>query len=240
MNGMPGGTNIEDFLSPKSMPTPALAGAIVAVITAALFRGFGLSVAICSIILSFSVGLIVFQSREFKSNSVSKLAKAIYYAINSLIIFAMATGTTSVFAEEVMIQERPFFYDWTKESKEPEINLPLLNQEYDLSVQVTQNEGPGIKGFLQKYGLVQKYYSTNITLVSMGNAQLGDVEKVELILPKDYFEVSSVVLSGKELDEGLNIKAWTGFRIEAIVTTMDGSTLRVDKFVNPSAGDSDD
>ena len=64
MNG-----NIEDFLNPKSMPTPAAAGAIVAVISGALFKNFGLSVAFCTVTLSFMVGLIVFQSLETKPAS---------------------------------------------------------------------------------------------------------------------------------------------------------------------------
>ena len=229
---MPG--NIEEFLNPKSMPTPAAAGAIVALISGALFKNFGLSVAIGTITLSFLVGLIVLQSREFRSDTMSRLAKFLFYSINSLIIFAMATGTTSVMANEILIQERPFFYDWTKHSDEdPSDHLSGDTQNYDFFVEVAPTKDKGIMKFLKANGVITKEYATRVTVIPKDGAINQEIESVILTLPDDSFENAEVNLTADQVDEGVSIRAWKSFRIEANVTTTTGDSFKVEKFINP-------
>ncbi len=93
-------TAYEDFLNPKSMLTPAGASAVVVLISGALFSAFALSIPIVSIILSFMIGYIVFYSADYRRGSIPAPVKAIIYILNSLIIFAVATGAHSSLAAE--------------------------------------------------------------------------------------------------------------------------------------------
>ena len=156
MNGATQGVHIEDFLNPKSMPTPAAAGAIVALIAGALFKNFGISVAFCSVVLSFMIGLIVFQSKEFQSGKSSFITKAILYIVNSLIIFAMATGTTSVMAEELIVQERPYFYDWTKSQGSTMAHGQSENSPYDISIEVQREDRGAFRRVMEDAGFLEK------------------------------------------------------------------------------------
>ena len=85
----------EEFINPKSMITPAVASAIVAVIGGAFFS-LGIVLEVSLVVLSFFVGCVVFLSKEFSDPDMTKPAKWFYYILNSLIIFAMATGTHGV------------------------------------------------------------------------------------------------------------------------------------------------
>ena len=233
MNGKASGFHVEDFLNPKSMPTPTAAGAVVALIAGALFKGFGLSVALCSIVLSFMIGLIVYQSREFKSNGMSKIAKLILYAINSLIIFALATGATSVMAGEIMTQQRPYFYDWTKRANRPGIEQPGSNRPYDLMIQITPKKSGRLIGLLKDAGVLTKDFSTKITIVPTGNAELDEITGVKLKLPQEYFKNPEVNLTEQQIRNGVNMNLWKGFPIEAEISTSSGETFKVNKYINP-------
>lgn len=129
----------DEFVNPKSMVTPGFAAATVATIAGALFSMFGIALPAALIILSFFTGAVVFHSKEFADPEMKGWAKGFYYILNSLIIFAMATGTHAVldkgkgkgtsiaeagspffvaaYAQEgpqnppLLKQERPFFYD---------------------------------------------------------------------------------------------------------------------------------
>ncbi len=80
-----------DFLNPSSMITPGVAGGIVMLITNSLINQFDLSGPKVALGLSFLVGALVFLAK-----TVPFWQRLIYYVINSLIIFAMATGTAFV------------------------------------------------------------------------------------------------------------------------------------------------
>ena len=81
----------QDFLNPSSMITPGVAGGIVMLITNSLINQFDLSGPKVALGLSFLVGALVFLAR-----TVPFWQRVIYYVLNSLIIFAMATGTAFV------------------------------------------------------------------------------------------------------------------------------------------------
>lgn len=83
--------NNQDFLNPKSMLTPGIAGGTVMLITNALINQFDLSGPKVALGLSFLVGSLVFLTKI-----VPIWQRLIYYVLNSLIIFAMATGTAFV------------------------------------------------------------------------------------------------------------------------------------------------
>lgn len=76
-----------EFLNPKSMSTPAACGGIVVIITNALVFTFYLSGVWVALGLSFLFGLLVFVA-----NNIKWWERAIYYLVNSLLIFSFAVG----------------------------------------------------------------------------------------------------------------------------------------------------
>lgn len=81
---------IGDFLNPASMLTPGFAGAVAMMISNTLVHAFGLPPAWSALVLSFLLGTIVWVA------SVSLLRGAVYYVLNSLIIFSVAFGTNTL------------------------------------------------------------------------------------------------------------------------------------------------
>jgi hypothetical protein len=121
---------MNEFLNGKSMITPGVAGAVVILISNTAFTQFGISAKWCSLILSFLLGTLVF------AGTLAPLwQKAIFYLLNSAIIFAVAVGTNQVGTRltephpatgdrpspvlkgEAKPRERPWFHDWFDESR---------------------------------------------------------------------------------------------------------------------------
>jgi hypothetical protein len=89
-------SDIDKFLSPESMLTPGLAGGMTMGITNALALQFGLDApqpALIALILSFLFGLCVFVSAK---SSIRRGVKALFWVINSLVIFTVAAGSNSI------------------------------------------------------------------------------------------------------------------------------------------------
>lgn len=86
----PAGGLTDEFLNPKSMLTPGIAGSIVMLITQALSNSFEWPLAMTAIILSFLVGLLVFIAV-----SIPLWQRIVFYLLNSLIIFSVAVGTSA-------------------------------------------------------------------------------------------------------------------------------------------------
>jgi hypothetical protein len=86
---------IGDFLNPKSMLTPGLAGAMTMAITNALCSSFALPRPLIALALSFllailAVGVAIMPLWQ----------KAVFTVFNSLFIFAMAVGTSTLGAAQ--------------------------------------------------------------------------------------------------------------------------------------------
>jgi len=82
---------MDEFLNPKSMLTPGACGGVVMMITSALYVGFGFPQMLTALIFSFLVGTIIFTVASQKLWQTIVL-----YIINSLIIFATATGMNGI------------------------------------------------------------------------------------------------------------------------------------------------
>lgn len=83
--------DIKEFLNPKSMLTPGLAGGITMMIANSLWVQFALPQKWSALVVSFLFGAIVF--------SVTTLPiwqRPIFYLLNSLIIFSMGVGVNTV------------------------------------------------------------------------------------------------------------------------------------------------
>src|SRR5216683_1803975 len=78
------------FLTPESMLTPGVVGALVMMITNALANNFHISRPYTGLFLSMVCGLLVLVTE----NSFWK--KGIYYVLNSLVIFCVAVGSGTV------------------------------------------------------------------------------------------------------------------------------------------------
>jgi len=81
-------TKVEEFLQPKAMLTPGIAGGVTMLIANALWVAFSLPPRWTSLVLSFLLGLLVFVATR-----VPWWQRAVYYLLNSLIIFSVSIGT---------------------------------------------------------------------------------------------------------------------------------------------------
>ena len=84
---------VEEFLQPKAMLTPGIAGGVTMLIANALWVAFSLPPRWTSLVLSFVLGLLVFVA---KGGGVPLWQRAVYYLLNSLIIFSVSIGTNYV------------------------------------------------------------------------------------------------------------------------------------------------
>ncbi len=81
-------SQVNEFLNPKSMMTPGLAGGFTMTIANTLWVQFGLQPKWCALVLSFTLGLLVFAG----GTMTPVWQRVIYYVLNSLIIFSVGTG----------------------------------------------------------------------------------------------------------------------------------------------------
>lgn len=79
---------IGEFLQPKAMLTPGIAGGLTTLVTNALTSQFGLWPNYTGLAISFLFGLIVFQA----AIAIPFMHKIAYYFLNSLVIFSVAMG----------------------------------------------------------------------------------------------------------------------------------------------------
>jgi hypothetical protein len=112
---------VDEFLQPKAMLTPGIAGGVTMLIANALWIAFSLPPRWTSLVLSCLVGLLVFVA---KSGGVPVWQRAVYYVLNSLIIFAVSIGTNyagvgltrppTQQTNAVDSAPRAFFGDWLR------------------------------------------------------------------------------------------------------------------------------
>ena len=84
---------VDEFLQPKAMLTPGIAGGVTMLIANALWVAFSLPPRWTSLVLSFVLGLLVFVAR---GGAGPPWQRAVYYLLNSLIIFSVSIGTNYV------------------------------------------------------------------------------------------------------------------------------------------------
>lgn len=78
----------KEFLNPKSMMTPAIAGSFIMIIANTLWLQFAISQKWTALFLSF-----LFLVPVLKSFTASFLERSIYFIFNALIVFSMAVNT---------------------------------------------------------------------------------------------------------------------------------------------------
>lgn len=82
---------VEEFLQPKAMLTPGIAGGVTMLIANALWVAFSLPPRWTSLVMSFLLGLLVLVATR-----APWWQRTVYYVLNSLIIFAVSIGTNYV------------------------------------------------------------------------------------------------------------------------------------------------
>ena len=83
---------MNEFLNPKSMATPGIAGSVTIVIANAITNQFPeFPFRYSALLLSFLIGAIVFNADNIKN-----WERPLYWIINSLIIFSVGTGATYI------------------------------------------------------------------------------------------------------------------------------------------------
>ena len=111
---------VEEFLQPKAMLTPGIAGGITMLIANALWVAFSLPPRWTSLVLSFLLGL------AFVATKIPLWQRALYYLLYSLIIFSVSIGTNYVGvglthppaqqSNAVQPGTRMFFGDWLRDT----------------------------------------------------------------------------------------------------------------------------
>lgn len=242
----------EEFVNPKSMMTPGFAAAAVATVAGALFSNFAIALPASLMILSFLFGAIVFHSKEFADPSMKYVAKAFFYIINSLIIFAMASGTHSVLdpskrttrsnagfaivgsayaqatasSTPTITQERPFFYDWTKATS----TLDKPPADAGVIKVTTKKDFGSIKDFFVKARLATPDYKVHIEL-DKSNLP-GEVKSVTWYLPQEYFSKKSLTATDEAKNFAFNVEAWRPFSLSAKIELKSGEILHTGKVVS--------
>ena len=89
---------MNDFLNPKSMLTPGVAGSLMMFLVNGLASQFPeLPARYLALFLSFLLGSIVWFAEV--EGRAQKVQKAVYWVLNSLLIFVIGFGTTHLAAE---------------------------------------------------------------------------------------------------------------------------------------------
>jgi hypothetical protein len=81
---------LSQFLTPEAMLTPGVAGSLTMMITNALTLNFAMPRAWVGLGLSFIFGLLVLVTAR------NLLQKAVFYVLNSLVIFCVAAGANGI------------------------------------------------------------------------------------------------------------------------------------------------
>lgn len=244
--------NTEEFVNPKSMATPGFLAAAVASVAGAVFSMFGIALPAALIILSFFFGAVVFHSKEFADPQMKKWTKWFFYILNSLIIFAMATGTHSVldkrgrtsvadtrilsfsaaYAAEaqpdipLLKQERPIFYDWTSITRHPSERI----DEKSILKYTAEKDFGTVKGVFVAAGLATPDYKVRI---EVDKSKLPDeVKSVTWKLPAAYFTKDRVAVSDESNNFAVRIDAWKPFAIGAKIELKSGEILQLEEFIS--------
>jgi len=264
---------IEEFVNPKSMLTPGGATAIVALLAGIIFSATGVQIHILLAFFSLFFGAVVFFSKEFADQAMSKLAKGFFYIVNALIIFAMSTGTHATFAQRpqqpgaqspatqqgpssqhptsvsihsggflissahaqtadpalpVVTQERPVFFDWTKEGGT--WALPKASPKSPVSVS-TVDKSSAFRRALANAGLMTPNVYVGLEIDKSKLPPGAEVKAVHWSLPQTYFETNKKVSIDSTSKFGLGVNAWKSFPVEATVELTSGEKLNYFEFV---------
>jgi hypothetical protein len=114
---------MDEFLNSKAMLTPGVAGALTTTITGTLVSQFGLPGNWTGLVISLLLGLAVWADK-----SVAIYQRIVFYAVNSMTIFAVAIGINTagmaieysrmqsveppVVEREVLPDSERFFQEW--------------------------------------------------------------------------------------------------------------------------------
>lgn len=83
---------MDEFINPKSMVTPGVAGATMMFVANGVCSQFPeIGFRYVALVLSFAIGAIV-----FKYTRMRLIEKCAYWVVNSLIVFSMGVGSSSI------------------------------------------------------------------------------------------------------------------------------------------------
>ena len=83
---------LDEFLNPKSILTPGLAGGLTMLISSTLWVQFGWEVKWTAIAISLAISFLVVRGMK----NVPLLERIIYCSLNTFIIFSMGLGVHSL------------------------------------------------------------------------------------------------------------------------------------------------
>jgi len=245
--------NVEEFINPKTMITPGIVATMVATVSGAFFSMFGFALPACLLFFSFFIGCMVFFSKEFKEQRMTKLAKVFLYVINSIIIFAMATGTHAVldksekdgisgtfssieffirnaYAEEpktetkVIKQKKPFFYNWTKSLAH--FKTAQSSGASMIEYDAHKKNYGSFKNTLVKGGIVVPVYEVKVKVDQ--SKTNSEIKAVTYKLPSAYFDDKQIIVKDKRTNFEISLEAWKPFVLRAEIELETGKKIQVE------------
>ena len=235
--------SVDDFLHPQSMITPGIAGGLVTLIADAANRLEIVQPVWLYLGFSFLVGGLLLQTKLFRDRRVSLVTKGIYYLINSLIIFAMATGTgriaetakptnppaiaifqTVVFASaqsaSAIVEQDKAVTDWTYK---PRLDAAPLSDSQGVQLKHVA-KAEGASGRLARVFLVPKY---SVTATVTGGQSSDPIAKVTYHLDPATFSKPKVERTDPASKFALQLRMRQEFTLRADVYFRSGKILRL-------------
>lgn len=114
---------VKDFLSPSAMLTPGIAGGLTVSISLPLAVHFDMSFKWVAMVVSFLFGLLIIYSF---TGPLSKPLRALYWVLNSLIIFSVSVGTGVAVDSPPKPPALPLVLE--KNAAHPDMDWPSLSQ----------------------------------------------------------------------------------------------------------------
>jgi len=167
---------IKDFLNPKSMLTPGLAGGVTMMIANALWLQFSLPQKWTGLVISFLFGLLVFITEN-----IPYWQRSIYYILNSLVIFSIGVGSSALGAS---LEQKPF----------------------SPNKHVTIEEHQPIKPTQEKYEASKRIIEEWQREASSPNAKHLADPRLSLVGPKDSRDINRQLRKHTYQDETLKLK----------------------------------
>lgn len=256
---------IDDFLNPASMITPAVAGAFVFSIANAILAAFAdisFRVGVLTLALSFLVGLLVAYGARahYKKQKTPWFIRGVYFVLNSLVIFATATGTATVGAKtgtlkadvgallrheaaaqtpaprnaQSAVQMSPNLATWVTGPPRPATVLSNRSP-FQLQSRVTPRAPTGMEKAFVSVGLARPKYTVELWVSCQGSPDCGSVRSLKWLLDEKQFPSKGGAIPVTGALPALDVTASTAFPAGAEITLADGRTIVLSQTVNPPA-----
>lgn len=197
--GAPG--SFDEFLNPKSMMTPGVAGSLVMFLTNALCYNFNLQARWVGLGLSAIVGLLILLTGK-----IPFWQKVVFYFLNSMIIFSVGMGTANL--AHSSLSSAPDVSATTQASQRPgifDVLISTANAQDDSAIPknatVSKTIGNQAVGSNTSKSIDLKGARPAIPTANVNNIALTNTQKLTLV---DSNELQALKVQNDQLQAEIN------------------------------------